>query len=61
MYFDLVRQVATVELQINDEDANPALLVAFVVTTALLVGGLKIGLSEYGQESRSLEFLLLLQ
>ncbi|XP_021966293.2 calcium release-activated calcium channel protein 1 isoform X2 [Folsomia candida] len=30
--------VATVELQINDEDANPALLVAFVVTTALLVG-----------------------
>jgi hypothetical protein len=30
-------QVATVELQINDGDANPALLTAFVVTTALLV------------------------
>jgi hypothetical protein len=26
-----------VELQINDEDANPALLIAFVITTALLV------------------------
>lgn len=35
MFFNI--KVATVELQIND-DANPALLTAFVITTALLVG-----------------------
>ncbi|CAL8130592.1 unnamed protein product [Orchesella dallaii] len=30
--------VGTVELQINDDDVNPPLLCAFVITTALLVG-----------------------
>lgn len=31
-------KVATVELQINDGDVRPPLLLAFVITTALLVG-----------------------
>lgn len=38
-------QLATIELQINEEDANPALLTAYAITTALLVGTSMIAFS----------------